>query len=71
MSQPIQRGPDQQGNVKDKAFLAITEDAPCLSFADLVVDGALTPVEVKVVEVGDRRTARPEKVLLTELQCEV
>jgi hypothetical protein len=71
MSQAIQQRPDQSASVQSKEIVDITEDATYPAFADLIVDEALTPVEVKIVEAGDHRTARPFPVVLTELQCEV
>jgi len=58
--------PDAKHNVR-----AFQKTGKPLTFDDLVVDGSLTPVEVKLLPSKMRKSISPNDDLLIELQCEV
>jgi hypothetical protein len=71
MSLAAQSNPEKPGIDQDTRSQATQELTKPMTFDDLVIDGALDPVEIKLSPTRTREQAFPTDELLIELQCEV
>ena len=71
MPQAAQSNPKKPGIRQDTPSQATQELTKPMTFDDLVIDGALDPVEIKLIPTRTREQTSRTDELLIELQCEV
>lgn len=71
MSQAAQPNPEKPGIEQDTRSQATQELTKPMIFDDLVIDGALDPVEIKLSPTRTKEQIFRTDELLIELQCEV
>jgi hypothetical protein len=72
MPQEMISDPKKQASERDTRALFDEKQVRLLTFDDLVVDGSIVPVSVRLIQ-GDveHQPSQTEANLMTDLQCEV
>lgn len=71
MAKKITQKKEKLDKKSNKLSQLSTEMETPLGFAELIVDGSLPPVKIKLKQTKQEKKPASDDELLTELQCEV